>query len=363
MGVLKARYRPALNRANEGRAFAGVVRVVVRRWSWRQRLKPVGVECLLLSAILSLLILCAHVAVAQTLETLTQELTGSGSKIWVVQQATNSLGGKGPCEEYIFSSDHRLTISTCGQARAVVAEHRWDLVSDDSGHPTLVISDVGKFAVKVSSSSDDDTLLRLQPASATKDSSKMLRSTKETVNQSTTGDCSPAIAGVVGGNIVTSGICTGSLNLPAPSLSAVDEALNKLVEGNVAFEAPDKATVGKSQTIEARLSFSKTPGELVSELNGPGRKESASLRAGDKMAATLSGAGAFDVSPSGPQVQLISHRDTTIWKWTVTPKVTGPQFLVLSFDAVLTVNEKEGTRTITTLTRKIDVQIGWPETD
>jgi hypothetical protein len=86
------------------------------------------------------------------------------------------------------------------------------------------------------------------------------------------------------------------------------------------------------------------------------------LQVSDKMSATLSGAGAFDISPSGPQVQLISHRDTTIWTWTITAKAAGTQFLILSFDAFLTIDGKEGTRTINTLTRKIDVQVGWPET-
>lgn len=99
----------------------------------------------------------------------------------------------------------------------------------------------------------------------------------------------------------------------------------------------------------------------MSELAGSGRKESASLKVGDKMSATLSG-GAFDISPSGPQVQLISSKDTTVWKWTITPKTAGAQHLVLSFDVFITVDGKEGTRTINTLSRTIDVQVAWPET-
>jgi hypothetical protein len=46
----------------------------------------------------------------------------------------------------------------------------------------------------------------------------------------------------------------------------------------------------------------------------------------------------------------------------VAAKQAGAQFLRLSFDAVLTVNGKEGTRDINTFTRKIEVEVAWPET-
>src|SRR5262249_49083949 len=70
-------------------------------------------------------------------------------------------------------------------------------------------------------------------------------------------------------------------------LSDVDAALNKLIEGNIAFDAPDRATIGKSKIVEARLSVTETPTALMSELTGSGRRESAALRVSDKMAATL----------------------------------------------------------------------------
>jgi len=111
----------------------------------------------------------------------------------------------------------------------------------------------------------------------------------------------------------------------------IDAALSTLVEGNVAFVPPDSAKIEKSQIVEARLSVTKTPSALITELIGSGKKESASLRVGDKMAATLSGGGAFDISPSGPQAQLISHKDTIIWTWTITPKQTGSQFFNFNF--------------------------------
>jgi tetratricopeptide (TPR) repeat protein len=97
-------------------------------------------------------------------------------------------------------------------------------------------------------------------------------------------------------------------------------------------------------------------------LTEAGKKETATLRVNDKMSATLIGGGAFDVSPSGPQMQLIDMKDITTWTWEVTPKLSGAHYLILSFDAILTVDGKEGTRNVTTLKRKIDVEVTWPET-
>jgi hypothetical protein len=148
----------------------------------------------------------------------------------------------------------------------------------------------------------------------------------------------------------------------APALSAVDQALGKLVEGNVAFATPDHVKIGKSQIIEAMLSVSETPSALMAELAGSGARQSAALRVSDKMAATLNGGDAFDVSPTGPQTQLVSHVETTTWTWTITPKLAGAQFLILTFDALISVDDKEGSRTVNTLRKEIDVEVGWPQT-
>ena len=80
------------------------------------------------------------------------------------------------------------------------------------------------------------------------------------------------------------------------------------------------------------------------------------------MAATLTGGAAFDISPSGPQIQWISQKEVTTWTWDVTPKTSGTQYLILSFDALITVNGKDGTRNVNTLKRKIEVEVGWPQT-
>jgi len=80
------------------------------------------------------------------------------------------------------------------------------------------------------------------------------------------------------------------------------------------------------------------------------------------MQATLTGGSAFDVSPSGPQIQFVSTSQSNSWQWQVTPKLEGKQVLILTFDVLITVAGKEGLHTVNSRRQEIEVDIGWPET-
>jgi hypothetical protein len=149
---------------------------------------------------------------------------------------------------------------------------------------------------------------------------------------------------------------------PPPSEAPLDAALKKLLAGNVAFNNPEHMTVSRPRLVEAKLSTTLSPSELKSQLTEAGNKEVAGLDVGDRMSATLNGGAAFDISPSGPQVQWISEQQVTTWTWNVTPKTAGTQYLILSFDAVITLNGKDANRNIRTLTHTIQVDVGWPTT-
>jgi hypothetical protein len=69
------------------------------------------------------------------------------------------------------------------------------------------------------------------------------------------------------------------------------------------------------------------------------------------------------VSPTGPQEQWVSDIEPTGWTWQVTPKIVGEnQVLILKFDAIISINNKDDKRTINTFKRRINVDVGWPET-
>lgn len=143
----------------------------------------------------------------------------------------------------------------------------------------------------------------------------------------------------------------------------VDQALARLQSANMAFNAPDHARVGKPVVIEAKLSTRLSQEEIKVSIEEAGTIKTATLKVSDRMVATLVGGEAFDVSPPGPQEQWISDAEPTGWTWQVTPKLVGEdQLLLLTFDALISVNGKEDKRTINTLKAHINVDVGWPET-
>jgi hypothetical protein len=143
---------------------------------------------------------------------------------------------------------------------------------------------------------------------------------------------------------------------------AIDRALARLAIGKVAFNVVEHARVGRPLVVEAKLSANLTPDELALQVVEAGKVEVVTLRISDRMVATLSGGSAFDVSPNTPAEQWVSKNETTSWNWLVTPKTVGEQLLILSFDAVISIDGKDDKRSIMTLKRAIDVDVGWPET-
>jgi hypothetical protein len=149
---------------------------------------------------------------------------------------------------------------------------------------------------------------------------------------------------------------------PLRGRSALDEALDKLIAANIAFNNPQRMTVNHARIIEVQLSTKLSPEELKAQLTEVGSKETAGLKVGDSMSVTLNGGAAFQVAPAGPQVQGISRKQVTTWKWNVTPKMLGTQYLILSFDAIITLNGKDAIKNVRTLTEAIEVEVGLPET-
>jgi len=149
---------------------------------------------------------------------------------------------------------------------------------------------------------------------------------------------------------------------PPPPPDPVELALRNLLGGNIAFNTPEYVLVGKPQIIEAKLGIDVPQDVLINQLAQAGHKEAASIRVADRMRANLSGGAGFDVSPTGAQEQLVSRQEVTSWTWEVTAKQAGTQYLILTVDAVLFIDGKEGVKNINTFTRKIEVAVGWPQT-
>ncbi|MEF3365144.1 hypothetical protein V3H18_01215 [Methylocystis sp. 9N] len=141
----------------------------------------------------------------------------------------------------------------------------------------------------------------------------------------------------------------------------MDEAIRRLVDANVAFNSPPRARLGKDLEIVAKLSAKMPKETLAREVDHLGTPTVVPLKVSDRVAATLSGGSAFDISPAGPQEQAVSEDELTTWSWKVTPKAAGEQTLILTFDAFIPLQGKDVRRTVRTLTQKISVEVGWPE--
>jgi hypothetical protein len=144
--------------------------------------------------------------------------------------------------------------------------------------------------------------------------------------------------------------------------STLDRQLELLKDGNVAFNVPEDAKVAKAAPIEAKVHPTLPATELIKQVEQSGRVDTAPLKISDRMIATLTGGAAFDVSSCSPVEQAVADRETTTWCWVITPKIGGKQVLVLSFDAVMSISGQDSKRSIKTFTRRIDVDVGWPET-
>jgi hypothetical protein len=149
----------------------------------------------------------------------------------------------------------------------------------------------------------------------------------------------------------------------AREAQTIDEALARdITPANLAFNAPERARVGKQFRVEAKVSKRLSPEEMKVLIDADGKIEVVPLKVSKKMFASLLGGSAFDVTPSTPVDQGISDTETTDWYWQVTPKSVGKQTLTLSFEAVYSVRDKEQKRTLPPFSKTIEVDVAWPET-
>lgn len=144
--------------------------------------------------------------------------------------------------------------------------------------------------------------------------------------------------------------------------AAIDAELSKLATAAVAIAAPERARMGRQFVIEATLAPLLSERALKARLAEAGNVETTSLRVSGRMVATLAGGAAFDIHPGGPIAQWVSEQEPTSWQWIVTPKLSGEQILILTFDAIVTVDLKDDKRSVRTLKKHIDVEVGWPDT-
>jgi hypothetical protein len=116
---------------------------------------------------------------------------------------------------------------------------------------------------------------------------------------------------------------------------------------------------GETKQVNLVLSKTKSIAELEQTLKESGIVRGHTIKVTDIMEAHLSG-NEFEILLVTPEVQAISGRETTEWKWDIKPKDFGRLPLHLSVNAKILLDGQERTRTIRTFDETVYVQVSWP---
>jgi hypothetical protein len=109
-----------------------------------------------------------------------------------------------------------------------------------------------------------------------------------------------------------------------PVQRTIDRRIRALAEGGIAFLVPLNMKVGTESSVTVRIS--RDPSEdLFEGVDIPGEPEP--VLAAPVMAVELIGGSAFEVSPEGPQEQVVPPNGFSEWSWFVLPQEAGDQTL------------------------------------
>ena len=144
------------------------------------------------------------------------------------------------------------------------------------------------------------------------------------------------------------------------ALSTIDRIRESLRSSDSAFNTPPPMKVGETQAVQFLLGPSRTADELKGMIKEKGRVETEKVQFSDYMQATLLNLDSgLEVKPVTPDKQLISTKQVSEWRWTVTAVKPGAQRLQLRLDAVITQEGSERPLLVNTFNREIMISVSW----
>jgi hypothetical protein len=147
------------------------------------------------------------------------------------------------------------------------------------------------------------------------------------------------------------------VSLPPPEpLGDVDRLLEEMEFGTIAFNAPTNINIDDSPQIQLILSLAETVEKLKQSITEEGEKVGATIRVSDRMEARLSGY-MFQITAITPEIQAVSRRQQTEWKWEIHPKKEGKHRLHLTLTALLEIDGHSTSRAIRTFDKIIEVNV------
>jgi hypothetical protein len=148
--------------------------------------------------------------------------------------------------------------------------------------------------------------------------------------------------------------------LPSPAAAKptedeqIEQSLQNLRQGKLAYETPAKMKMGDSQTVTARIGSEEVDSGALTQGLGQsgGTVSTVGTPISVKMKMTLKSAD-FDITPLSSEEQVVGGTKPAEWEWTVSPKHSGT--LRLHLDAA--VELKDVSRDFTTVDREIAVSV------
>lgn len=138
----------------------------------------------------------------------------------------------------------------------------------------------------------------------------------------------------------------------------LDQQIQKLKAGTIAFNTPDTMTLEEAQLIHLVLSPTPADVSIQKQVTGGGTVVTAEARYSRVVEARLEGE-AFKISTASAARQPMSEAEPTEWRWQIVPKVPGTHQLFLSLYAVVLVDGERHERLLKTFERKLSVTVSF----
>jgi hypothetical protein len=141
---------------------------------------------------------------------------------------------------------------------------------------------------------------------------------------------------------------------PANASQIVQDELNRLPPGQIAFNPPASMKEGATERVEVRIAKANVP-NVAAKM--PGNVQTAPIQVSTVMTVQVGGA-SFHVTPLDPQDQIVSTDGFTQWDFDVTPTARGDQTLSLTASVDIVVpGMGQQRRAFPVLSRTIHVQV------
>jgi len=127
---------------------------------------------------------------------------------------------------------------------------------------------------------------------------------------------------------------------PPPRLP-IAKSLQDIHDRKILFNPPREMDQGKSERVEARISYQDIGDAITKELKGRGDPQVDTIKVGQKMTVTLhADENDFNIKKYSSDEQLVEGRQYAQWEWDVTPLEPGD--LTIHLKAVINVADPKG---------------------